>query len=212
MQKNIIFIGAPGSGKGTQAYRLVSEKGYKHLSTGDLLRKEIAEQTDLGKEVKAVMDDGKLVSDDLVIKLLAKNTSLGEISYIFDGFPRTLAQAESLDRDLLKESPYQAVFFQIDEDRLVDRLANRRTCQDCGKIYNLLSKKPKEEGTCDACGGTNLVQRKDDKPEVVKNRLSVYHETIGPVLEFYESKGKLAKVNAQQEEDIVFEKILKSLQ
>lgn len=208
MNSHLIFIGAPGSGKGTQASKLVSENGYKHISTGDLLRSEIAKQSELGLEVKKVMDDGQLVSDELVIRLLQANINLTESKYIFDGYPRNIAQAKTLDKEVLKGSPSLAVYFDIDIAKLVKRLTNRRTCKTCGAIYNLISKQPKVMGVCDQCGGTELVQRADDKEEVILNRLQVFQNTINPVLEYYQDLGRLMKVDAEKSVDEIYKTIL----
>ena len=205
--KHLIFIGAPGSGKGTQATKLVQEASFKHISTGDLLRSEIAKGSDLGKEVKQVIDAGQLVSDDLVIRLLQANINLASSSYIFDGYPRNLAQAKTIDEKVLHGAPSLAVYFEINTGKLVERLTNRRTCKDCGSIYNLVSKKPKIMGVCDQCGGKNLVQRDDDKEEVIKNRLSVFENTISPVLSYYQDLGRLMRVDAEKSVDEIFNQI-----
>jgi adenylate kinase len=207
LKSHLIFIGAPGSGKGTQANKLVSERGFKHISTGDLLRSEIAKQSPLGLEVKKVMDDGQLVSDDLVIRLLQANIDLATSQYIFDGYPRNIAQAQTLDKEVLKGSPSLAVYFDIDMAKLVERLTNRRTCKNCGAIYNLISKQPKIMGVCDQCGGTELVQRADDKEEVITNRLQVFQDTVNPVIEYYQDLGRLIKVNAEKSVDEIFNTI-----
>jgi adenylate kinase len=204
MKSHLIFIGAPGSGKGTQAGKFVADKGFNHISTGDLLRNEIAKKTALGLEVKKVMDEGKLVSDELVIRLLQANIDLQSSQYIFDGYPRNIAQAKALDSEVLKGSPSISVYFEINTDKLVERLTNRRTCGNCGAIYNLISKKPKIEGTCDQCGGTNLVQRTDDKEDVIKNRLQVFQDTVSPVLKYYQDLGRLVRVDAEQFPDVIF--------
>lgn len=208
MKSHLIFIGAPGSGKGTQASKLVSEKGFKHISTGDLLRSEIAKQSALGLEVKKVMDEGKLVSDELVIRLLQANINLTESQYIFDGYPRNIAQAETLDREVLKGAPSVAVYFDIDIAKLVERLTNRRTCKNCGAIYNLISKKPKVMGVCDKCGSTELVQRADDKEEVISNRLQVFQDTVNPVIKYYQDLGRLMRVDADESVDEIYQMIL----
>jgi len=207
MKSHLIFIGAPGSGKGTQATRFVSDKNFKHISTGDLLRAEIAKKSELGLEVKKVMDAGQLVSDDLVIRLLQANINLEDSQYIFDGYPRNIAQSKTLDAEVLKSAKSTAIYFKIDMSMLVQRLTNRRTCKDCGAIYNLISKKPKIEGTCDQCGGMNLVQRADDKEEVIENRLKVFQDTINPVLKYYQDLGRLVEVNAEESPDGIFNKI-----
>jgi adenylate kinase len=207
MKSHLIFIGAPGSGKGTQASNLVSKRNFKHVSTGDLLRSEISKQSALGLEVKKVMDDGQLVSDDLVIRLLQANIDLATSQYIFDGYPRNIAQAQTLDNEVLKGSTSIAVYFDIDMQKLVERLTNRRTCKDCGAIYNLISKMPKVTGVCDQCGGTNLVQRADDKEEVNKNRLQVFQDTVNPVLKYYQDLGRLMKVDAEKSETEIYNQI-----
>lgn len=211
MGKHLIFIGAPGSGKGTQSSKFVSEKSFKHISTGDLLRAEIAKQTALGKEVKQVMDAGQLVSDDLVIRLLQANINLASSQYIFDGYPRNIAQAKTLDEKVLVNVPSVAVYFDINMDKLVERLTNRRTCGDCGAIYNLITKKPKITGKCDQCGSTNLVQRADDKEDVIKNRLKVFQDTASPVLKYYQDLGRLVKVDAEQDPEAIFNLISSKL-
>lgn len=198
----LILLGAPGSGKGTQASKLVSEHGYKHLSTGDLLRKEISEGSDLGKKVSQIMEEGKLVDDKTVLELLQKNTDLTSQSYIFDGFPRNIEQAKALDSEVLKDVSAKAVYFDIDFNVLIERIVNRRTCSKCGAIYNLATKPPQDPTKCDKCGG-ELKQRKDDNEETVKTRLNVFKEAIDPVLDYYESKGALEKVDATADEDTV---------
>jgi adenylate kinase len=205
--KHLILIGAPGSGKGTQAAKFVTDKGFKHISTGDLLRNEIAKGTELGKQVKAVLDAGALVSDDLVIKLLQANTNLDSDSYIFDGYPRNLAQAQTLDREVLKDHESLAVYFKIDISKLVQRLTNRRTCKDCGAIYNLQSQKTAQAGVCDKCKGTNLVHRDDDKEEVIKKRMDVFQQNILPVLEYYQGAERLLTVDAEADMGTVNQQI-----
>ncbi len=203
MKPQLILLGAPGSGKGTQAARLVAELDYNHLSTGDLLRKEIKSESELGKKVQGIMDAGKLVDDDTVLELLNANCDLGSNVYIFDGFPRNGEQAKALDSVVLKDAKSKAVYFEIDLDMLAARLTNRRTCSGCGEIYNLLSKAPSKEGVCDKCGG-ELTQRKDDNEETVKTRLQVFKETIDPVLAHYEATGRLARIDASQDPESVF--------
>ena len=209
--KHLIFIGAPGSGKGTQATKFGKESSFTHISTGDLLRNEIAKGSELGLEVKKVMEAGELVSDELVIRLLQANIDLNSSKYIFDGYPRNIAQAKTLDTEVLKGSESIAVYFEINTNRLVERLTNRRTCKDCGSIYNLVSNKPKIMGSCDQCGSTNLVQRDDDKEEVIKNRLSVFEETVFPVLSYYQDLGRLVRVNAEKSVNEIFNTISSKL-
>jgi len=205
--KHCVFIGAPGSGKGTQAAKLVAEKGCKHISTGDLLRAEIAKGSELGKQVKAVLDSGALVSDDLVIKLIHANADLDKNSYIFDGYPRNLIQAETLDREVLKGRPSLAIYFEIDLQKLISRLTNRRTCKDCGAIYNLVSQAPKKTGVCDKCGSTNMVHRDDDKEEVIKKRMDVFTQNTQPVLDYYNRANRLMTVDAENSIELLYQQI-----
>ena len=207
MKSHLIFIGAPGSGKGTQSSKFVSERSFKHISTGDILRSEIAKQSMLGLEVKKVMDEGKLVSDELVIRLLQGNVELQKNQYIFDGYPRNIAQAKTLDKEVLRGADSLAVYFEIDMGMLVKRLTNRRTCKSCGAIYNLISNKPKIMGVCDQCGGADLLQRADDKEDVILNRLRVFQETVDPVVEYYQDLGRLIKVDAEKSPDEIFDLI-----
>lgn len=209
MKSQLILLGAPGSGKGTQASKLVSELGYGHLSTGDLLRKEINSDSELGKRVQGIMNEGKLVDDMTVLELLNANCDLENNAYIFDGFPRNGEQAKLLDEHVLKGAKAKAIYFEIDLNELADRLVNRRTCSNCGEIFNLKTKAPQKEGICDKCGG-ELKQRKDDNAETVKTRLGVFEETIGPVLDYYEETGRLVRLDASQGSDQVF-KSLKEL-
>lgn len=209
--QHLVFIGAPGSGKGTQAGRLVTEKGCKHISTGDLLRAEIAKGSELGQKVKAVLDAGALVSDDLVIKLIHANADLDKNSYIFDGYPRNLAQAQTLDREVLKGRKSLAVYFEIDLPKLIQRLTNRRTCKDCGAIYNLITQAPQKVGVCDRCNGTNLVHRDDDKEEVIKKRMDVFSQNTQPVLDYYRAAQRLMTVNAENSIEQLYEQISQKL-
>jgi adenylate kinase len=197
MNKHLILIGAPGSGKGTQASILSKKHNYKHISTGDLLRAEIARLSPLGQEVKKVIDAGELVSDELVLKLLKANIDLGKESYVFDGYPRNLEQAQALDTQILQGHQFLSVYFKINESKLIARLTNRRTCKDCGAIYNLLLSKPKKDGICDSCGSKNLVHRNDDQEDVIKNRLTIFKKTIEPVLTFYREKKRLVEADAE---------------
>ena len=205
--KHCVFIGAAGSGKGTQAAKLVAEKGCKHISTGDLLRAEIAKGSELGKQVKNVLDAGALVSDDLVIKLIHANADLDKNTYIFDGYPRNLAQAETLDREVLKGRPSFAVYFEIDLQKLIGRLTNRRTCKDCGTIYNLITHAPNRAGVCDKCGGANLVHREDDKEDAIKKRLDIFSQNTQPVLNYYNAANRLMTVNAENSIELLYQQI-----
>ena len=203
MKQQFIFLGAPGAGKGTQASILVEKYGLKHISTGNLLRNEITSNSPLGKRVKTTLDKGKLVDDETVLELLKANCNLEEDSYVFDGLPRNINQAKSLDKSILKEAPSKAFYFRITTEYLLKRLVNRRNCDKCGEIFNLITKPPKQEGVCDKCGHTPLVHRKDDKKEVVEKRLTTFHKEIDPIIEYYKSDERLIELDASQDSDRV---------
>jgi len=206
MKPQLILLGAPGSGKGTQAAKIVSEFGYNHLSTGDLLRAEILKGSELGNKVKEIIDAGNLVDDATVLELLKVNCDLSGHSYIFDGFPRNGEQAKALDNTVLGNSKAIAIYFKLDLEVLVERITNRRIAPTSGRIYNLLSNPPQVEGVCDESGEA-LIQRKDDNEETVRNRLNVFKETINPVLEYYRSKNCLVEIDATKSQDEVFSQI-----
>ncbi|MCB9094966.1 MAG: adenylate kinase [Halobacteriovoraceae bacterium] len=205
--KNLVLIGPPGSGKGTQSNILVEKKGYAHVSTGDLLRAEVSKGTELGQRIKSVMDLGELVSDDLVVELLKANIDLSSKQYIFDGFPRNVKQAEVLDQEILNGTAYVAVLLDVDIEKLINRIVNRRVSSDGKHIYNLVSNPPRKTGTCDVTG-THLIQREDDKEEVVRNRMDVYLREVGPMIEFYKNKNLLVTIDAEKEIDGVTEQIM----
>ena len=208
---HLVFLGAPGSGKGTQASLLVKELGYSHVSTGDLLRNEIKKGSTLGNKVSDVIKSGKLVDDSLVLELLKANCDLSNNKYIFDGFPRNIEQAKALESEILSSHFSRAIYFELDLGVLKERLINRRMCKDCGEIYNLISKSPSVPGKCDSCGSSNLYQRDDDKEETVGKRLEVFKETIDPVLEFYKEMDRLSVVDASHESASVFKAIEKAV-
>ena len=201
--KHLIFIGAPGSGKGTQASKVKKECGYVHVSTGDLLRAEIAKESELGKKVKGVLDAGQLVDDQTVLSLIKANVELAQKGYIFDGYPRNETQAAALDSEILGAAEYVAIYFKVNEDEIVNRLANRRVTKDGKQIYNLISNPPKTEGVCDVTG-QELIQRDDDKEEVIRKRLEVYSTTVGPMLDYYRAKGVLVELDASKPMDEIF--------
>ena len=209
MKKNLIFLGAPGSGKGTQSARLVESEGYAHVSTGDLLRKEIAKESELGKTIKGVMASGDLVSDELVVELLKANLDLNKKAYIFDGYPRNIEQAKTLD-GIMGDFPRLAVYFSIDTDKMVERLTNRRMTKDGKHIYNLKTNPPRKEGICDVTGEP-LIQRKDDTEQVVRNRMEVFEKTMGEVKDYYASQGNLVEVDADQAMEDVYNAIVKKI-
>lgn len=198
----IVLLGPPGAGKGTQAKLLVEKTGLTHLSTGDILRDEVARGTDLGKQAKAYMDRGDLVPDQLIIDMIRGRIESAS-GFILDGFPRTVAQAEALE----KITPIDiAINIDLSRDEVIRRLSARRVCRNCGRIYNLISNPPKVDGKCDVCGG-ELYQRDDDRPEVIKNRYDVYMAATAPLIEFYRTRGLLTRVNGQQPTDALFSQI-----
>lgn len=217
-QINVIFFGAPGAGKGTQAKKLSNNLNLIHIDTGDLIRSAIKNETELGKKAKSFVESGKLVPDELVINLIKERliNLIGKNSYgfILDGFPRTIPQADSLE-NLLKElnlNLTKVVNVQTPEDLLIKRLSSRRLCSNklCGGIYNLSTKKPKVENKCDLCG-QGLYQRKDDTEEAAKERLNEYYNKTAPLEKYYREQDKLIDVDGSKKEDEVYNKILKSL-
>lgn len=204
----VVLLGPPGVGKGTQAVRLVDELGAEHVSTGDLLRAARREGTELGKAAQGFMDRGELVPDDLILDLVREH--LGGISpetdVLFDGFPRTTEQATGLDRTLeeLGRQVDQVVLFEAPDETLIKRLSGRRSCPDCGAVYNSFFNPPTVEGTCDRCDGV-LVHRVDDEPETVKRRLEVYLELTAPLVAFYDGhRAPMARVRADREVDEIY--------
>lgn len=206
MKKHLVFIGAPGSGKGTQSAKFKEQMGYQHVSTGDLLRAEIAKKSELGLRVKSVMESGQLVSDDLVVELLKANINLSDNYYIFDGYPRNITQVKTLDEKILNNFEYLAIYFKLDTDKLVERITNRRVSPNGKHIYNLKTNPPKVAGICDVTG-EKLVHRDDDKEEVIRERMRVFESTLNPMLDFYKAKGILAEVDADKGVDEVFNEI-----
>jgi len=210
----LIFLGPPGIGKGTQAKLLAEQHSSAHLSTGDMFRSVISRKTDLGTLAKSFIDKGKLVPDDFVLDMVNERLREDDTAsgYIFDGFPRTLPQVEGLNK-LLKElgqSIDHVIAFEGDDAVLVERLSSRRTCPDCGKIINLIFSPPKVSGQCDGCRG-ELFQRNDDKPEVIQKRLDVYEEQTEPLVNYYESKALLRRVDGMGSVHEVAERIDKYL-
>ena len=194
----IVLFGPPGAGKGTQASLLSEKFGAAHISTGDILREAVANKTEVGLKAKGYMDKGELVPDEVVIAIAKeKLISIGDQGFIFDGFPRTIAQAKALDGALGElGKPLDAVVnLQVDDEELVRRLSGRRVCPSCGEPYHINSKAPTVDGKCDKCGG-DLVHRADDQPDAIRNRLKVYNEQTSPVLGYYESAGVLRNITA----------------
>ncbi len=210
----IIMLGAPGAGKGTQAARIAEEYHIPHISTGDIFRANIKGGTELGKKAKSYMDAGKLVPDELVCDLVADRIAQDDCKdgYILDGFPRTIPQAEALEKaaaDLNTKIDY-AVNIDVPDEAIIERMSGRRACLKCGATYHVQYNPPKEEGKCDNCGA-DLVQRDDDKPETVKTRLNVYHTQTQPLIDFYKDKNILVTVDGTQPMDEVFTSIKKIL-
>jgi len=212
---NLILLGPPGAGKGTQAARLKERYGLAHLSTGDMLREAVAAGTEVGKEAEGIMAKGQLVPDDVVNRVVAERIAKPDCArgFILDGFPRTIAQAEALDR-LLAERAIKldgVIEFEVDDEALVDRIAGRYACAKCGALYHDRSKPTKVPGRCDACGSTEFVRRPDDKPETVRARLRAYHEQTAPLLPYYRERGLLISVDGMAEIDQVSEEIVRRL-
>jgi adenylate kinase len=210
---NIILIGAPGSGKGTQARRFIEKYNFVQLSTGDLLRAAIAQKSELGLLAQSYMNQGKLVPDEVMIDLVdGYMTSQAGKSVIFDGFPRTVAQADSLNAMLNKRANKidKVVYFKINPQILVKRLTGRRTCSQCGEIYHIETKPSSKGHLCEKCGGS-LTQRPDDREEVISERLAQFEKSTGPTIDFYRKQGNLAEVDSEQDPDVVFGQITKIL-
>ncbi|EGY58357.1 adenylate kinase [Lactobacillus iners] len=208
---NLILLGLPGAGKGTASERIVDEFHLAHISTGDMFREAIANETPVGLEAKSYIDNGNLVPDEVTAKLVEerlqqKDTEKG---FILDGFPRTAVQAELLE-DITKRLDKRltnVISIDVSEDVLIKRLSARYMCKACGATYNKISNPTKVEGKCDRCGGSEFYQRDDDKPEVVKNRLEVNKKMNTPLKDFYDKKGILSSVNGEQTPDKVFKEI-----
>ncbi len=216
MTLNIILLGPPGAGKGTQASRLVEEHGMVQLSTGDMLRAAVKAGTPIGLQAKAVMDAGELVSDEIVSGLIGERLDeLGnETSVIFDGYPRTAAQAEALDGILSARGRKldHVIELVVDEDALVDRITGRFSCANCGEGYHDRYKLPKVEGTCDVCGSHDFKRRPDDNEETVRTRMAEYRAKTEPILPIYEARGIVSKVDGMAAIDAVNDAIEAILQ
>lgn len=208
---NLLFLGPPGSGKGTQSGMLSRELGLAHLSTGDILREAVKEGTDLGNKAKSYMDEGNLVPDELIVDLIKEQITSGQMSkgFILDGFPRTVPQAESL-KVMLDESNIaldKALLFDVPDDELVNRISGRYTCPECNTGYNYPMQVPKKAGYCDFDGAT-LTRRPDDEVDVVRNRLNVYKEQTAPLIDFYRNESILTEIDANIPPDELYNKIL----
>lgn len=210
----IIMLGAPGAGKGTQAKKIAERYGLPHVSTGDIFRANIKNGTELGMEAKKYMDQGMLVPDELTVKILLDRVAQEDCKngYILDGFPRTIPQAEVLDKALteLGDQIDYAINVHVPDENIVNRMSGRRACVSCGGTYHIVYAPTKKEGICDACGG-ELILRDDDKPETVQKRLAVYHEQTQPLIDFYKGKGILVEVDGTKEMAEVFDAIVRIL-
>jgi adenylate kinase len=195
---NLILLGAPGAGKGTQAEVICSKLSIPAISTGNMIRAALKSGSELGKKVQSFMDAGELVPDDVVIAIIRERLAEPDCAggFVLDGFPRTIAQAEALDKMGVKID--RVIDIDVSDDRIIARMSGRRVCEKCGASYHLLYKKPKQEGVCDVCAGT-LVQRKDDHPDTVAQRLRVYHEQTEPLKEYYAKQNKLRVVEGQED-------------
>ena len=208
---NVILLGPPGAGKGTQAKRLEKRHNLVQLSTGDMLRAAVASGSELGRKAKAIMDAGHLVPDDMMIAMIADRIGQADCAngFILDGFPRTTPQAEALDRMLAAKGLqlHAVVEMQVDEEVLVDRITGRYTCVRCGAGYHDRYQKPKAAGVCDTCGGTEFKRRVDDTEETVRTRLAAYHAQTAPILPYYRGKGVLKAVDGMAGIDQVTDQI-----
>lgn len=210
---NLILFGAPGAGKGTQSELLVKQNGYVQISTGDLLRAAVKNQTELGKKAQTYMDKGDLVPDTIVIGLVEEALkNLKGKPFILDGFPRNSAQAETLDQVLSRNNlSVDKVFsLEVPRESLFRRLTGRRVCKSCGAVYHVDSKPPRKDMVCDACGGV-VVQRNDDKEDVISNRLTTYATATAPLKDYYLSKGRLVEMNGDRATDAVYKDLLSKI-
>ena len=215
MKNQMLFLGPPASGKGTQTERLSKELGLPHIDTGSLLRAEIAAGTEEGKIIQALIDKGHLAPAEIVARIIIKKIFSDDAKngYILDGYPRSMEQAELMEKELEKagvaNSPKRIVVkMRVDRDSLMERIVNRRMCKKCGKIYNLKTLPPKNEHICDVCGG-ELYQRKDDNEEVAMQRFETYNTETAPLVDYYTQKGLLVTVDANKTPDEVYKEILK---
>ncbi len=213
-KKELIFLGPPACGKGTQTNRLAEYLNFPHVDTGSLLRAEIKGETEAGKEAKSYIDKGQLVPVELVSRIIKNRLSQEDCKngYILDGFPRSVEQADELEKmnaeiDKNTDTKFIAVYFDIDTSILVERIVNRRSCPVCGEIYNLAFKAPKKENTCDKCGA-QLTQRKDDTREVAQARFDTYNNETAPLIDYYKNKGVLKSIDANGDIETVWERLL----
>ena len=207
---NLILLGAPGAGKGTQAELLIEKLGIPSISTGNMLREAMKNGTELGKKAKQYMDEGALVPDDLILGIVAERVTQSDCAkgFILDGVPRTLAQAEALDAKGVRSD--HVVSIEVDDEVIEGRMTGRRVCSKCGASYHIEANPPKTEGVCDLCAG-ELVIRKDDAPETVRKRLAIYHESTEVLKSYYEKQGKLLLIEGNQPIEAANEQILTAI-
>lgn len=207
----VILFGAPGAGKGTQAAILAEKTGLVHITTGELFRQAIRQETELGKQAKPYYDRGQLVPDQLTIAMLLERLSQGDCARgcLLDGFPRTLEQATALDEALAQKGKGidKVLYIQVPQNELVSRLAGRWNCRQCGSVYQERFQPPRQAGRCDQCGG-ELYQREDDRPETVRRRLEVYLEQTAPLIDYYRARGKLVEIDGDKAVEEVAEDLL----
>ena len=211
----IVLLGPPGAGKGTQCKRIIDRFKLVHLSSGDILRSERAAETELGKKAQSFMDSGKLVPDQLIVEMMVGAIAKAKGNCVFDGFPRTVVQASELDKELeRKGNKIDAIVNLIIDDGVVEnRIIGRRGCPICGAVYHIESLKPRVEGFCDKCKGQSLVQRPDDKPDVIKQRLKTYHQQTSAVVGYYADAGQeVLDIDADRSIDIVTAEIIEKLE
>jgi adenylate kinase len=208
---NIILLGPPGAGKGTQAKRLEEKHGMVQLSTGDMLRAAISSGSEVGLRAKAIMDQGKLVSDDVIVAMIRDRLARPDVAngFILDGFPRTVPQAEALDAMLgeIGKKLDRVIEMRVDSAALIDRVSGRFSCKQCGAAYHDRYKRPKAEGVCDVCGAREFIRRPDDNAETMKTRLAAYEQQTAPILPYYKKKGLLVAVDGMAEIDEVAREI-----
>jgi len=206
----VILLGAPGAGKGTQAEKISQKLNIPAISTGFIIRQAIADNTEVGIMAKDYIDKGLLLPDDVVIKLLMERLKKDDCKngYILDGFPRTIAQAEALEANNIAID--KVVDIELSDETIIERLSGRRECSVCGKTYHIIHHKPSVDGKCDSCGA-QLVRRKDDEPETIKNRLAVYHKQTKPLIDFYKERGLLVVVESQNEVATTTDKVFEAI-
>jgi adenylate kinase len=211
----VVLLGPPGSGKGTQAKRLVEELGIPHVSSGDLFRHHLSEGTELGKRANSYMEKGELVPDDVTVDMVIDRISRPdcEEGVILDGFPRTLTQAEALDRELKRRGQRITIapLIKVRDEEVTRRLTARRVCEDCGAVYNLIFNPPEAEGVCDLCGG-DLYQREDDNPETVRHRLYTYYKETSPLIGYYFARDLLVEIDGEQTVEEVYQDLREAIE